>query len=111
MKLSSKQWRAFHLWMSLIAKDLKDQGKDMRKVLEPTIEITPTTEIVKNCVWRPLQIEKYNIESTKDIDSKQLQAIHLDVDRFFLQEHEINLPFPSRDNYELLKQIAKEYNL
>lgn len=111
MILSSKQNRALHKWYALLTYKMKNQGLDMRQVLKPEIEITPTLELVKNYIWRPIQIAKYNKESVTEIDSKELNGVYEDLDRFFLTKHNINLPFPSEDNLKLLEQLIKDYNL
>lgn len=111
MILTSKQNRALHKWYTLLAHEMKEQGLDMRKVLKPSIEITPTLELVKDYIWRPIQIAKYNKVSVTEIDSKELNGVYQDLDRFFLQKHKINLPFPSEDNLQLLEQLIKDYNL
>ena len=108
---TSKQNRALHKWFTLLAKEMKDRGLDMRKVLKPSIEITPTMELVKNTIWRPIQIAKYGKESTTQITTKELQGVYDDIDRFFLSQHQIDLPFPSEDNLHLLENLIKQYNL
>lgn len=111
MILSKKQNRALHKWYSLLAYEMAQQGLDMRKVLKPAVEITPTLELVKNYLWRPIQIAKYNKVSVTEIDGKELNGVYDDLDRFFLQKHKIDLPFPSEDNLKLLEQLIKDYNL
>ena len=111
MILSSKQNRALHKWYALLANDMKEKGLDMRKVLKPSIEITPTLELVKDYIWRPIQIAKYNKVSVTEIDSKELNGVYEDLDRFFLSKHQINLPFPSEENLKLIEQLIKDYNL
>lgn len=64
-KRTPKQNRALHKWYTLLAHEMTSQGLDMRKVLKPSIEITPTPELVKNYLWRPIQMAKYDIESRK----------------------------------------------
>lgn len=108
---TNKQNSALHLWFTLLAKQMTDQGLDMRKVLKPSVEITPTLELVKNTLWRPIQVLKTGKESTTEITTKELQEIYNDIDRFFLSKHKIELPFPSAENLELMKLLIKEQNL
>lgn len=111
MKLTKKQFDSLHLWFSLLAKEMAARGLDMRKVLEPSIEITPTKDLVKKYVWKPIQLEKYEKESTKEIDHEELQGVYEDLSRHFLTQWGINLPFPSEDNLELIRNLEKEFNL
>lgn len=108
---TSKQNRSLHLFFTLLAYEMKEQGLDMRTVLKPSIEITPTMELCKEYLWRPIQIAKYGKASTTEITTKELQAIYQDLDRFFLSKHQINLPFPSEDNLKLMEQLIKDYNI
>lgn len=111
MKRTLKQNKSLHLWFTLLAKEMTARGLDMKKVLEPSVEITPTMELVKDYVWRPLQIAKYGKESTADLTTLELQGVYQDLDRFFLSKHGINLPLPSEDSLELMQNLIKEYNL
>jgi len=111
MTRTNKQNSALHLWFTLLAKQMADQGLDMRKVLKPSVEITPTLELVKNTIWRPIQILKTGKESTTEITAKELQEIYDDVDKFFLSKHKIDLPFPNIKNLELMKLLIKEQGL
>ena len=111
MQRTKLQNRALHLWFTLLAEDLKSKGLDMKAVLRPEIEITPTMELIKNQIWRPVQIAKYDKYSTAEITTEELQGIYKDLDRFFLSRHKIDLPFPSEDNLQLLKNLTEEYGL
>lgn len=108
---TNQQNRALHLWFKLLAHDMEAQGLDMKLVLRPEIPITPTPELVKNHIWRPVQIAKFDKYSTADITTDELQKTYKDVDTFFLTKHKLNLPFPSKENLELLKKLTEEYGL
>jgi len=108
---TTKQNRALHLWYTLLAKRMVQQGLDMRKVLEPSIEITPTKDLVKNYIWRPVQIAKFEKVSTTQINHEELQEIYNDVDKHFLQEHKIFIPFPSIENIGIMENLIKEHNI
>lgn len=111
MKRTIRQNKALHLWLTLLAKRMKEQGLDMKKVLKPSVEITPTMELCKEYLWRPIQIAKYNKESTTELTTTELQGVIQDLDRFFLSKHGIDLPFPSEDNIQLMKNLINEYDI
>jgi hypothetical protein len=90
---------------------MTEQGLDLRKVLKPSVEITPTMELVKEYLFRPIMQAKYKKDSTADLTTIELQGVIQDLDRFFLSQHKINLPFPSEDSLHLLDQLIKEHNI
>ena len=59
---------------------------------------TPT--LVKEFVWRPIQLTLFNIESTTKLDTKQMNEV-IDVITKFFGDRGIVLPFPSIETLEL----------
>lgn len=108
---TTRQNRALHKWYSLVAHNMKEQGLSMQKVLKPTYEITPTMTLIKDCIWRPVQLTMTGKESTTEITTKELQDIYQVIDTNFLGKWQIDLPFPSAENLHLLNQLINEYNL
>ena len=51
-----KQNNALHLFFWQLAEELNAAGLDMKKVLKPQVDITWTTDSIKDYLWRPLQI-------------------------------------------------------
>jgi hypothetical protein len=111
MKRTNLQNKSLHLWLTLLAKKMIEQGLDLRKVLKPSVEITPTMELVKDYLFRPIMQTKYDKDSTADLTTIELQGVIQDLDRFFLSKHKINLPFPDESNLKLLDQLIKEHNI
>jgi len=93
---TSKQNRSLHKFFSLVSEQLNDLGLefvyDGLKGLELSTRYTP--DIVKNFVWRPIQIALYEIESTKKINTEQINRI-TDVIVKFFAERGVVLEFPS----------------
>jgi hypothetical protein len=108
---TTKQNRALHLYFTLLAKKMAEQGLDMKKALKPSVEITPTMELCKEYLFRPIMRAKYDKESTTELTTKELQGVIQDLDRFFLSKHKIDVPFPSAENLHLLEQLIKEYGI
>ena len=108
---TTKQNRALHKYFTLLAKKMTEQGLDMKKALKPSVEITPTMELVKDYLFRPIMKAKYDKESTTELTTIELQGVIQDLDRFFLSKHKIDIPFPSAENLHLLEQLIKEHNI
>ncbi len=53
-----------------------------------------TKEIVKNFIWRPSQLLMFGIESTKHINTEQINEL-IDVITKYFAEKGIEIPFPS----------------
>ena len=53
--------------------------------------------VVKEYFWRPIQIALFNIESTKDIDTKQINEV-VDVISKFFADKGVVMEFPSIEN-------------
>jgi len=69
------QNRSLHKYLTQIAQDLADAGLDMREVVK--LPINPTLENVKENLFHPVMTAMYpDIHSTKDLDTKQVQAVY-----------------------------------
>lgn len=111
MKRTDKQRKALHKWFALLAYEMKERGLDMRKILKPSIEITPTPYLVKEYLWKSTQKIMTGKHSTIEITTKELQEIYNVLDTHLLKENKIDLPFPSEDNLHQIENLIKEYNL
>ena len=52
---TAQQNKGIHAYCREVASQMAAMGLDMREVLKPTIEITPTMEIIKNHIYRMLE--------------------------------------------------------
>lgn len=93
---SSQQNRALHLYFELICDELNELGLEFLytgiKGVDMSTRYTP--KIVKDFIWRPIQIAMFDIESTTQIDTIQIDEI-IDVLTKFFGEKGIELEFPS----------------
>jgi len=98
-KRSSLQNRSLHKFFIIIADELNELGMEFQYFgLKGTVLSTRyTTNIVKNHFWRPVQQTLFNIESTKDIDTKQINEI-TDVIVKFFGEKGVYVEFPNRES-------------
>lgn len=97
-KRTAKQNRALHKYFVLIAEELNELGLEFQffgvkgKVLSS--RYTPNT--VKDFFWRPLQIALFNIESTKELNTKQMNEI-IDVITKFFGDKGVYIEFPNKE--------------
>jgi hypothetical protein len=90
---TTKQNRAIHAYCREVANQMAAMGLDMREVLKPTIEITPTMAIVKDHIWRRVQEAITGKVSTKDIGKKDVDTIYQTIARHLAEKHDISVPF------------------
>jgi hypothetical protein len=95
-KRSNTQNSALHLYFDFISKELNNLGLEFQyqglKGLDFSIMYTPN--IVKEFVWRPIQIALFDKESTTKLTSKEINEI-IDVITKFFGERGVYLEFPS----------------
>lgn len=75
-KRTLQQNKALHKFFELLANDLNSAGLDMKRTLKESIDIPWTPTTVKDWLWRPIQEAMLNIESTSELDKKQINEIY-----------------------------------
>ena len=98
---SARQNRALHKFFVLITEELNELGMEFQYFgLKGQVFSTRyTTNIVKNQFWRPIQITLFDIESTKDINTIQINEI-VDVIAKFFSERGVYVEFPNKEMLE-----------
>jgi len=93
---TARQNRALHVFYGLICTELNELGMEFQYfgVSGQQLSTRYTTTIVKERFWRPIQEALFQIKSTKDINSKQINEI-VDVITKFFAEKGVNMEFPS----------------
>lgn len=93
---SSLQNSSLHLFFVFVANELNNLGMtftyDGLKL--KGLESRYTELIVKEFIWRPIQIAMFDIKSTKKINTKQINEI-VDVFTKYFGDKGIDLVFPS----------------
>lgn len=100
---SNKQNKALHLLYSIICTNLNDIGLTYKYIglKGAVIETRYTSHIVKEFIWRPIQIAMFNVQSTTKINTTQINEI-VDVLAKFHAEKGIVIEFPSKEQIEKL---------
>jgi len=95
---TTQQNRALHLYFTMIAEQLNELGLQYQytSIVGEIFELRYTTELVKEYVWRPLQVALFKIERTKKINTQQINEI-IDVITLFFSERGVDLRFPNID--------------
>lgn len=93
---TAKQNKALHLFFTMIADELNDLGIQFQyKGLKGlNLEMRYTPHLVKEMIWRPIQMSLFDIESTTKIDTFQINEI-IDILTLFFSERGVVLEFPN----------------
>jgi len=107
-KITRPQQRALHLLLRMLGKTLNDAGLDQRKVLKPSYSIPWSEHSVKEHLWRQMQIALIQEESTKYIDSKDINLIMKVLMKNLGEKFGVYIPFPCKDGKEF-EALVKDY--
>lgn len=99
VKRSGQQNKALHVLFTEIAYELNQKGFEFQyKGLKgKEMKSRYTGNIVKDQVWRPLQMALYEKESTTELTTSDIEMI-FDVLGKWLAENEIIIDFPSAES-------------
>jgi len=95
---SGKQNNSLHKYCEMLADELNDKGLDMRKVLKPEIDIPWTGKSIKKYIWKEIQKIMFDTDSTADLTRPEVSQVYDVINRNMINTHDINVPFPSKDN-------------
>jgi hypothetical protein len=95
-KRSSQQNKALHLFFTNISFELNRMGLEFtyRGITGIEIQTTYTPEIVKEHLWKHLQMVMIGKESTTKLTTKDIEDIFLVLGKFF-SERGVVIEFPS----------------
>jgi len=69
----------------------------MRMVLKPSVEIPWNKDNIKDLMFKPIALAMFNVESTKDLDTKQISEVYEVLNRHTAQKLGISVVWPSRE--------------
>lgn len=96
-----QQNRALHLYFQFIADELNEFTSFSYNGLMKDFEIPYTMEIVKQFIWKPIQIAMFGKTSTTKITTQEINKI-IDVINKYFAEKGISITFPSWESYSRL---------
>lgn len=96
-----QQNSALHLYYTHLAKELNEKGLTCRYILgTKEVQLDWTVELIKEMIWRPIQIALTGKKSTTSLDKvSEIDVVYEHLNRFFSNEPFcIHVPFPSEEN-------------
>ena len=98
---TTKQNSSLHLLYTIISSQLNEMGVDFEHVNLLGIKSRHTPNLVKESLWRPIQIALFDIESTTKINTEHINEI-VDVLANYFGEKGIIIEFPSKEQLKKL---------
>ena len=98
-KRSIKQNKSIHLYFTQLAEALNDAGYDVKKTMKHDFSIPWNDKLVKELLWRQVQEVMTDIESTANLEPKQVSEVYEVVNRHIAQTTGVSVSFP--DEYSL----------
>jgi hypothetical protein len=100
---SDKQNRALHLLFTIVSNQLNEMGQEFKYVglKGQELSMRHTPHLVKEMIWRPIQIALFDIKSTTKINTEQINEI-VDILAKYFGEKGIVIQFPSKETLRKL---------
>lgn len=100
---TSRQNSALHLLFTIISDQLNEMGQEFQYfgLKGKVLSVMHTPHLVKEHVWRPIQIALFDIKSTTKINTEQINKI-VDVLSKYFGEKGISIEFPSKEQLNQL---------
>jgi len=90
---TSQQNKGIHAFCGEVAKQMEARGLDMKTVLKDGVPISPTKELIKEYMWKPIQKALTGKESTTAINKKQVNEVYEYLSRLLAEKYDINVRF------------------
>lgn len=93
---------ALHKYCELLAQALNDAGMECVRSLQilrqkPDVEIPWTAPMVKDSLWRPVQVALYpEKESTKDLEKQEVSVVYETLNRHTADRLGVSINFPDK---------------
>lgn len=107
---TNQQSKALHLYLSMVARELQNQGQTMQDVVLAVkkVEIIPTTQNLKEMVWREIQKVVTGKESTTFLDKHEVSEVYEVMSMWLSKHFGIDIEFPQDKEYQELKLRYKK---
>ncbi len=104
------QNRSIHLYLSMVAQELKNQGQTMQDVVKKInkVEIEPDTQNLKELVWRQIQKVVVKKDSTTFLTKHEVTQVYEVMSMWLSKNFGIDIPFPVDEEYQMLKLKYKK---
>lgn len=93
-----KQNNSLHKYFELVSEALNNQGLDFTKIFTNPVAIMITPELVKECMWRPIQKSMFKKLSTTTLEKQQeIDKIYDVMNKFLGEKFGVYVEFPNKE--------------
>lgn len=106
-QITNQARKALHLWLEQLAHEANNNGltlQDMVKVMKK-LEVRPSKDNLKEVFVKPYIKAAFNLDSTNQLNAKQIDETYDAMNKLFSYYWHIHLPFPSEET------LIDKYNL
>lgn len=89
-----KQNNSLHKFFELLSEELNNAGYDVRTTLRHDLKHPWTPELIKDLLWRPVQIAVIGKKSTASLDTKEPDHVYEILNKHLGERLAIHVPFP-----------------
>ena len=93
-KRTDTQNRSMHRYFALLADALNDAGYNVMQTMKHDAEIPWNPHLVKELLWRRVQIAMFDIESTTKLNKMQVSDVYEVVNRHLAESVGVSVAFP-----------------
>lgn len=91
---TGQQNNAMHKYFELLSEALNDAGYNVMQTMKHDAEIPWNARLVKELIWRPVQIAAHDIESTAKLNKLQVSDVYETVNRHLADKVGVSVAFP-----------------
>jgi len=94
---SGQQNRALHQWCGWVADALNERGLDFRQSLRQDVDVPWNRDLVKDYMWRVVQVAVTGKESTTQPHKDEYPQIYDVLNRHLIERFNIHVPWPTKE--------------
>ena len=98
MTRTNLQNASLHKYCELLASELNQHGFDMDKTLNDAISIPWNLLLVKELIWKPVQLAMIDETSTTKANRKDYGAIYDVINRYISEKFGVHVAWPSKES-------------
>jgi len=101
-----QQNKALHVLFQELADELNSHGLDMRKTLNPGVDIPWNATTIKEYLWRPVQKAQLNKRSTTELTTKEIDMVFDTINKHIGEKFGLHIEFPSIESLMFKKEYG-----
>lgn len=91
------QNKAMHKYFTLLANAFNDAGYTVEMVLTKPLDISWTDNLVKDILWRKIQIALFDKSSTTQLEKSEVSKTYEELNNYTASTLGVHIPFPNKD--------------